>query len=104
MWRTSGSRIQLPDRVGGLSDRDRTTSCSLRYSGNPEYVGACAVVPNVEPTGVLHPDKLIRGVVDKAKADPRWISAYVSIGHGRAEIEARLKTTCGTGRDLQVAN
>lgn len=65
-----------------------------RYSGNPKYVGACAVVPP-SAAGVLHPDKLIRGVVDKTKADPRWISAYVSVGRGRAQIEARLKTTAG---------
>ncbi|MFN3257900.1 MAG: restriction endonuclease subunit S [Ilumatobacter sp.] len=65
-----------------------------RYSGNPKYVGACAVVPP-SAAGVLHPDKLIRGVVDMAKADPRWISAYLSVGRGRAEIEARLKTTAG---------
>lgn len=65
-----------------------------RYSGNPKYVGACAVVPP-SAAGILHPDKLIRGVVDKTKADPRWISAYVSVGRGRAEIESRLKTTAG---------
>lgn len=65
-----------------------------RYSGNPKYVGACAVVPS-SAAGILHPDKLIRGVVDKSKADPRWISAYVSVGRGRAEIESRLKTTAG---------
>lgn len=65
-----------------------------RYSGNPKYVGACAVVP-LAAAGVLHPDKLIRGVVDKRRADPRWISAFVSVSAGRESVEARLKTTAG---------
>ncbi len=75
-----------------------------RYSGNPKYVGACAVVPP-DAAGLLHPDKLIRGVVDEAQADPRWISSYVSVGAGRASIESRLKTTAGqvgiSGRQLK---
>lgn len=75
-----------------------------RYSGNPRYVGACAVVPP-DASGLLHPDKLIRGVVDTAQVDPRWISAYLSVGAGRASIQSRLKTTAGqvgiSGRQLK---
>ena len=45
-----------------------------RYSGNPDYVGACARVADLrQPT--LHPDKLIRVVIDPARAD----SAFVAI-------------------------
>ena len=65
-----------------------------RYSGNPAYVGACVVVPE-RGAGVLHPDKLIRGVVDRAKAAPEWIALAVSSAVGRVEIEKRLKTTAG---------
>ena len=65
-----------------------------RYSGNPQYVGAAAVVPP-EGAGVLHPDKLIRVVADEEKALPEWIAAYVAAGKGRSEIERRLKTTAG---------
>lgn len=65
-----------------------------RYSGNPSYVGACAVVPKTG-VGVLHPDKLIRGVVDREQALPEWVALAVSSRSGRSEIEKRLKTTAG---------
>ena len=65
-----------------------------RYSGNPSYVGACAVVPGAAPRA-LHPDKLIRGVVDPAMAHPKYVAIAVSVGDGRREIEKRLKTTAG---------
>lgn len=65
-----------------------------RYSGNPQFVGAAAVVPP-EGAGILHPDKLIRVVADEERVLPEWIAAYVSAGRGRSEIEKRLKTTAG---------
>lgn len=65
-----------------------------RYSGNPDFVGACAVVP-VGVLPVLHPDKLIRGVVDRARFNPTFIALAVSVGAGRRAIEQRLKTTAG---------
>ena len=65
-----------------------------RYSGNPDYVGAAAVVPH-EGAGVLHPDKLIRVIADRDVALPEWIAAYVTAGTGRREVEKRLKTTAG---------
>ena len=75
-----------------------------RYSGNPSYVGAAAVV-NEAGHGVLHPDKLIRVVADKTRVLPEWIAAYVSVGEGRRQVEQRLKTTAGqigiSGRQLK---
>lgn len=65
-----------------------------RYSGNPQHVGAAAVVPP-EGAGVLHPDKLIRVVANEERVLPEWIAAYVAAGKGRREIEKRLKTTAG---------
>ncbi len=65
-----------------------------RYSGNPSYVGAAAVVPR-EGAGILHPDKLIRVVVNRDRVLPEWIAAYLTAGEGRREIERRLKTTAG---------
>ena len=65
-----------------------------RYSGNPDYVGACAVVPHLEQP-VLHPDKLIRVTVDRSKADPKFLALALSIGRGRRAIEERRKTTAG---------
>lgn len=65
-----------------------------RYSGNPSYVGAAAVVPDAG-SGVMHPDKLIRVVIDRAQILPEWLAAYVSVGEGRRQVEMRLKTTAG---------
>lgn len=65
-----------------------------RYSGNPAYVGACAVVPKAG-AGILHPDKLIRGIVDVDRVLPEWIALATASSLGRKEIEDRLKTTAG---------
>jgi type I restriction enzyme S subunit len=65
-----------------------------RYSGNPTFVGACAVVPEgVAPT--LHPDKLIRVVVDEERAIPEFVAMSLNHGNARKNIEGRLKTTAG---------
>ena len=65
-----------------------------RYSGNPEYVGACARVPEL-PRPTLHPDKLIRVVIDREKADPAFIELACATGVTREQIRARRKTTAG---------
>lgn len=65
-----------------------------RYSGNPDYVGACAFVQKL-PQPTLHPDKLIRAVVDGSIAEPAFIAIALSIGSGRKAIEERRKTTAG---------
>jgi len=65
-----------------------------RYSGNPDYVGACATVPP-QGAGLLHPDKLIRGIPDPAVAIGPWVALAVTAASGRREIEKRLKTTAG---------
>jgi len=65
-----------------------------RYSGNPDYVGACAVVP-AAAAGLLHPDKLIRGVPNPGLVLSDWVALVMSSGRGRREIEQRLKTTAG---------
>lgn len=65
-----------------------------RYSGNPNYVGACALVEGLrEP--VLHPDKLIRAVVDRSKAEPAFLAIACSVGKTHREIVERRKTTAG---------
>jgi type I restriction enzyme S subunit len=75
-----------------------------RYSGSRDFVGACAVVP-AEAEGVLHPDKLIRVVVNEAEAQPAFIAAYASSPAGRAWLESVMRTTAGqtgiAGRDLR---
>ena len=65
-----------------------------RYSGNPDLVGACAVVPRL-PRPTLHPDKLIRVVVDRDKVEPAFIQIACATGRSRDEIRTRRKTTAG---------
>lgn len=65
-----------------------------RYSGNPEYVGACARVP-VGASPTLHPDKLIRAVVNREVADPAYLEIACSAGVTWDDIRARRKTTAG---------
>jgi len=65
-----------------------------RYSGNSKYVGSCAAVKNLARR-TLHPDKLIRVVLDRGLADPSFVCIAVNNGDGRRQIEERLKTTAG---------
>ena len=64
-----------------------------RYSGNPEYVGACARVRHRVPN-LLYPDKLIRGRVTPSLVDPGYLEVIlsapqtVSIHGGRASASA----------------
>jgi type I restriction enzyme, S subunit len=65
-----------------------------RYSGNPAYVGACAVVPP-RARRTLHPDKLIRVTVDRERSLPEYIEIAFASTSVRREVEVRLKTTAG---------
>jgi type I restriction enzyme, S subunit len=65
-----------------------------RYSGNPAYVGACAVVPPLSQK-TLHPDKLIRVTVDRGRCLPEYIEIAFASTLVRRKVEARLKTTAG---------
>jgi len=65
-----------------------------RYSGNADYVGACARVSNLDgPT--LYPDKLIRAVVDRSQVLPEFFELVCSTGRTLTEIRGRRKTTAG---------
>jgi type I restriction enzyme S subunit len=74
-----------------------------RYNGNPELVGVCAAVPEIEET-LLYPDKLIR-----ARLKPGFYPAYFEIalnyGNGRRWLQSRVRTTAGqcgiSGGDLK---
>ena len=101
--------IRYADPVPKMADAYKVESGDIlltRYSGNPRYVGAAAVVPP-GGAGILHPDKLIRVVADRSKALPGWIAAYLTVGEGRRGIEQRLKTTAGqvgiSGSQLKTA-
>lgn len=76
-----------------------------RYNGNPDFVGACAVVPRLAEA-LVYPDKLIRVRLDQAKADPLFVAMACSVGDTRAAIASNIKTTSGqtgiSGRDLRA--
>lgn len=65
-----------------------------RYSGNPAYVGACAMVPPLAQK-TLHPDKLIRVTVDRQRCLPGYIEIAFAARSVRRNVEDRLKTTAG---------
>lgn len=65
-----------------------------RYNGNPEFVGACARVP--EGTEELaYPDKLIRVVIPERYANSRFISYACAWEETRAQIRSVIKNTAG---------
>ncbi len=65
-----------------------------RYSGNPAYVGTCAVIPMLARR-TLHPDKLIRVSVDREQCLPQYIEIAFAASSVRRYVEDRLKTTAG---------
>ncbi len=65
-----------------------------RYSGTPEFVGACARVPHLT-SPLVYPDKLIRVRVDPAKADAGFVEAAFASPEGRSQVRAALKTSAG---------
>jgi type I restriction enzyme, S subunit len=75
-----------------------------RYSGNPDYVGACARVKNLDRR-TLHPDKLIRANVRREIVLPTFLEIALSAGSSRSAIRRRVKTTAGqtgiSGGDLK---
>lgn len=77
-----------------------------RYNGNPELVGVCGRVEGLRmPT--LHPDKVIRGQVDEARAAPQYLEIALNTGMARKHIRRSVKTTAGqagiAGTDLKAA-
>lgn len=75
-----------------------------RYNGNPELVGACAVVPQLaHPT--VYPDKLIRVRVPPDVVSPAFLALTASTGQGRAFLKSRIRTTAGqagiSGADIK---
>lgn len=92
-----------PDTVGKYTVREGDLLYT-RYSGQPEYVGACAMMPSGAPRA-LHPDKLIRVVVDQEAVLPGFVELASSTGPSLEFIRSRRRTTAGqtgiAGRDLK---
>ncbi|WP_422735990.1 restriction endonuclease subunit S [Micromonospora sp. WMMD729] len=94
------------DELGAINQLVREGDLLFtRYNGSRDYVGACAVVPPA--VGELtYPDKLIRVVLDRSRACPEYVAMACSVGRGRRQIEAMIKTTAGqagiSNRDLKL--
>jgi len=74
-----------------------------RYNGNPDLVGVCAVVGNLQQS-IVHPDKLIAGRFDLM--NPACMAILASAGSSREFIRSKVKTTAGqagiSGSDLKL--
>jgi type I restriction enzyme S subunit len=76
-----------------------------RYNGNPSLVGVCGVVPHIKET-IVHPDKLIRGVLASSLCLPMFVAIMVNVGVARDYLARRVRTTAGqagiSGGDLRT--
>jgi type I restriction enzyme S subunit len=105
-------RLDLNDiRYSGKSHEEISSQDALllpgdllftRYSGNRNYVGTCARVPD-DVGSLTYPDKLIR--VRVPIMDTRYLAAAFSAPSVRASIDRVLRTTAGqvgiSGRSLK---
>lgn len=76
-----------------------------RYNGNRNYVGICAIVPELNET-FAYPDKLIKFVPRiKSVNHSKFLQYYVHQGEARKYIRSTIKTTSGqngiSGSDLK---
>jgi type I restriction enzyme S subunit len=75
-----------------------------RYSGNPELVGVCGVVPSLT-SPLVHPDKLIRCKLVPSGALSDFVAIMANVGASRGYLAKRVRTTAGqagiSGGDLK---
>ncbi|MFE9498659.1 restriction endonuclease subunit S [Streptomyces collinus] len=82
---------EVEDRDGMLSAGDLLFT---RYNGNPEFVGACARVP--EGVGELaYPDKLIRVRLSSGVFDSRFVCYVWASESVRQQVRKHVKTSAG---------
>jgi len=65
-----------------------------RYNGSRAFVGICGIVPPHDGR-VIHPDKLIRVVLDRSRANPEFVNYQLQSQQVRAHLEPRIRTTAG---------
>ncbi len=65
-----------------------------RYNGSRHLVGTSGIVPPHDGH-VIHPDKLIRVVIDCDRADSRFVNYQFQSPQVRAHLEPRIRTTAG---------
>lgn len=75
-----------------------------RYNGSRHLVGISGLVPQHEGH-LLHPDKLIRVVVDRQVIDAKFLNYQLESHAVRAFLEPRIRTTAGqsgiSGKDVR---
>lgn len=75
-----------------------------RYNGSRALVGISGLVP-AHSGPLIHPDKLIRVVIDPGRADPRFVNYQFLSPQVRAYLEPRIRTTAGqsgiSGQDVR---
>lgn len=75
-----------------------------RYNGSRALVGSSGIVPPLEGV-VVHPDKLIRVVIDRSRADSRFVNYQMQSAKVRGHLEPRIRTTAGqsgiSGKDIR---
>jgi type I restriction enzyme S subunit len=96
-------RVNLVDSrfVDGL-EKDQVERFSInpgdllvtRYNGSRAFVGTSGIVPPHDGR-VIHPDKLIRVVLDRHRVDPRFVNYQLQSPQVRAHLEPRIRTTAG---------
>ncbi len=65
-----------------------------RYNGSRDLVGVCGRVGPQDRT-IIHPDKLIRVVPDRAVVDDRFLNLQMQAPAIRRHLEPRIRTTAG---------
>lgn len=65
-----------------------------RYNGSRALVGTAGLVPPHGGT-LLHPDKLIRVVLDRTRANARFVNYQFQSPRVRTHLEPRIRTTAG---------
>ena len=65
-----------------------------RYNGSRALVGISGIVP-AHDGPVVHPDKLIRVVLDRNRADARFVNYQFQSPEVRSHLEPRIRTTAG---------
>ncbi|ENU81001.1 hypothetical protein F975_00859 [Acinetobacter sp. ANC 3789] len=75
-----------------------------RYNGSIDLLGVFGVVRDIDEP-MLHPDKLIRAQPILGEILSNWIELAANIGHSRAYVKSRAKTTSGqtgvSGEDIK---
>ena len=82
-----------PDQVEKFSINEGDLLVT-RYNGSRAFVGISGIVPALDGP-VIHPDKLIRIVLDKTRADARFVNYQFQSPTVRSHLEPRIRTTAG---------